>query len=63
MDKKGFTLIEILIVITIIAITVSIVFPAFFKIQEKFENYIKKAEQKNLQKKKQFISFIKDEDE
>ncbi len=61
--KNGFTLIEVLIVITIIAITISIVFPAYFKIQEKFENFISQVEKKNKEEKKKFLSFIKDENE
>jgi len=62
MDKKGFTLIEILIVISIIAITVGIVYPSFFKLQEKYKNYISQVEKKNELKKEKFLSFIKDED-
>ncbi len=62
MDKKGFTLIEILVVISIIAITVGVVYPSFFKLQEKYKNYISKIEKQNQIKKEKFISFIKDED-
>ncbi len=62
MDKKGFTLIEILVVISIIAVTVGLVYPAFFKLQEKYKNYISKIEKQNEIKKEKFISFIKDEE-
>ncbi len=62
MDKRGFTLIEILVVMAIIAITVGVVFPTYFKLQEKYRNYISQIENKNQQMKQKFISFIKDEE-
>lgn len=62
MDKKGFTLIEILIVIAIIATTLAVVYPSFFKIEAKFTQLLQKAEEKELIKKRNFLSFIKDEE-
>jgi len=60
MSHKGFTLIEMLIVILIIAITSAIVAPVAYKSVEKFDNLISKAKERNIQKKIKFLSFISD---
>jgi len=59
--KKGFTLIEILVVIFIISLVVSITYPVTMNLMDKFENYIKKAERTNLKNKEKFKKFLNDE--
>lgn len=60
-NKSGFTLIEILITITIISLSIAIVYPVSVKILDKFENYISKFEEKQNKDKERFERFIRDE--
>ncbi|HIE59668.1 MAG TPA: prepilin-type N-terminal cleavage/methylation domain-containing protein [Persephonella sp.] len=60
-SKKGFTLIEILIIVAIIAIAISIVYPLSTKTLDKFNKYIKNVEKKHILKKEKFKKFLNDE--
>ena len=60
MSHKGFTLIEMLIVILIIAITSSVVAPVAYKSVEKFDKLISIAKKRYLEKEVNFLSFISD---
>ena len=59
--KKGFTLIEILIVIVIISISIAVVYPASEKFLNKITTYIQSFQIKNKKEKEKFNKFIKDE--
>ncbi len=60
MSHRGFTLIEMLIVILIIAITSAIVAPVAYKSVEKFDKLLSMARQKSVVKKERFYSFLSD---
>ena len=60
-DKEGFTLLELLIVMMIIAITAGVVTPVVYKSVDKFNQLLIEKERVDLQKEADYLSFIKDE--
>lgn len=58
--KKGFTLIEMLVVILLIAIASGIVAPVAYKSVEKFDNLIEKAKKEDVKRYIHFLEFITD---
>jgi len=58
--KKGFTIIELLIVIFIIAIVTGVVAPTAYKIAERYKVYINKYEKIKNKEKLKYIDFLLD---
>ncbi len=61
-NRRGFTLVEMLIVIALISVAVSLVYPSMFKTWERFDNLLKTAEMNQAKRKEAFIRFIKGDD-
>jgi prepilin-type N-terminal cleavage/methylation domain-containing protein len=59
--RRAFTLIEILLVVTIISLVVSITYPVGIKLLKKFNSFLSKVEKQNAERKKQFEKFLRDE--
>jgi prepilin-type N-terminal cleavage/methylation domain-containing protein len=60
-SKKGFTIIEILLVVAIISLAIMIAFPAANKLSTKFNSYLENVEKRHLEKKENFQRFLNDE--
>lgn len=60
-EEKGFTLIEVLIVMLIISLTVGIVAPVAYKSVSKFRHIITQKDNIDLEREADYLSFIKDE--
>ena len=60
MSRKGFTLIEILIVVLIVAITSSVVAPVAYNGVKKFHKLISKYQKTQVKEKLNYLSFISD---
>ena len=60
--QKAFTLIELLVVILLIALVVSVISPAGYKMYEGILRYIEKKEKADEWHNRQFEAFIKQEE-
>lgn len=60
LHKKGFSFIELLIVILLLSLLFSVVSPMAYKQLKKIETYIKETKRSILIKKAHFLSFIKE---
>lgn len=59
--KSGFTLIEILVVILLIAIASALVAPVAHKSVEKFNNLLDRSKKSDVEKYIAYLSFVSDE--
>jgi len=59
-SEKGFTLIEIMVVIVILVITIAVVFPVSYKMVEKFDRYIARHQAAQDLKQEKYMNFIMD---
>jgi len=59
--EKGFTLIEIMVVIVILVVTIAVVFPVSYKMVEKFDRYIAEHQAAQDLKQEKFKKFIIDQ--
>jgi prepilin-type N-terminal cleavage/methylation domain-containing protein len=57
---KGFTLVEVLVLLSIMSIVVALVFPASYKTVEKFENYLQSHSSNQQNRQMHFDQFISD---
>ncbi|GAM08229.1 hypothetical protein OR1_00500 [Geobacter sp. OR-1] len=57
---KGFTLVEMLVVLVLISISVALVYPSLFGIRDKFDAQLEKASSDRSIKKESFARFISD---
>ena len=60
-SEKGFTLIEIMVVIVILVVTIAVVFPVSYKMVEKFDRYIAEHQAAQELKQKKYTDFITDQ--
>ena len=59
--QRGFTLIEILVVMLIMVIAISVVYPVSYRMVDRFALYLEKYSVRNQEKKDRFLAFIHDE--
>lgn len=57
---RGFTLIEMLVIMVLISISVALVYPSLHGIREKFDSTIEKTAGAKEHKKETFTSFVTD---
>jgi len=60
-SEKGFTLIEIMVVIVILVITIAVVFPVSYRMVEKFDRYIARHQAAQDLKQEKYMNFITDQ--
>jgi prepilin-type N-terminal cleavage/methylation domain-containing protein len=60
LPEGGFTLIEILAVLSVLAITIAVVFPVSYRMAEKFDRYIAGYQEVQDRKQLAFEDFITD---
>ena len=57
---SGFTLVEVLVLLSIMSIVVALVFPASYKTVERFENYLQAHSRSQQNRQVHFNQFISD---
>ncbi len=60
-QQAGFTLVEMLLVIFIMVLASSVVFPVSFRLLDKFDTRLSLHEAAQQAKQQQFIAFIRDQ--
>jgi prepilin-type N-terminal cleavage/methylation domain-containing protein len=58
--SSGFTLVEMLVVLVLIAISVALVYPSLLHLRDKFDDKIELATNERSRKKESFTRFISD---
>jgi prepilin-type N-terminal cleavage/methylation domain-containing protein len=58
---KGFTLIEMLVVLVLIALSIGIVYPVGWRLVQQFEGRMERADLEQEKKQREFMAFIRDE--
>ena len=58
--ERGFTLIEMLVVLVLISISVALVYPVMFNLRDRFDGLLDAAGAERNQKREVFVRFISD---